>query len=465
MAAFAAVIAVLLVAGQATIVSVAFPLGAVALGAWLFFRFPDHYVAFTLLLAIFAPETRRFVDYLSGWHVFSPITVTPLFVAALSSITPLRHLNSALRWRCFPFLLCAMGASYGFFVGIASNGMTAAVFGFAVWIIPIAFGWHMAIVGRGDGAWRAMEKALVGGMCIAGLYGIYQFFALPSWDAFWMENADIDSIGVPVPMLFRVFSTLNAPGPFSLFAMAALLIVCARPTWRHVAAGVPTLIAFLLSLVRSSWLGLMVGTVFLALRGTGRQRAGLVAALLLLPVVSLPLLARPAILDSVMPRFLTFENLSADESYQDREAFYDRLWPRALDHAGGVGFGVTGVATKLNNHGLMGQLGNFDSGVIEILFVLGLPGALLFFIGLGLLLAPALSLQRNMTASARVAAAIAVAMAVQLAGSNTIVGAQGLLFWSAAGMMMRAAYASERSRGNAAGARRGATTPIAMASE
>ena len=75
------------------------------------------------------------------------------------------------------------------------------------------FGVHLAL------SWRqyvelsaAMRSTFAVALPPLALYGVYQFVRIPAWDAAWMINADLKSIGSPMPYLVRVFGTLNTPG-------------------------------------------------------------------------------------------------------------------------------------------------------------------------------------------------------------------------------------------------------------
>jgi hypothetical protein len=421
--------------GAASILNLTFPIAALGIGIWFFARYPSAYMEFAVLVAIFTPEVRRLVDFSTGWHDFSPVMLAQVLVPGLAVFTSLGYVRALSHRVCAPFVLCISATVYAFIVGLFGGGFWGAIFEFASWIVPIIFGLHCAIqLLRGEDRWSSLEKALLVGTCLAAIYGLIQFFALPGWDAFWMANADINTVGTASSTEFRIFGTMNSQGPFSIYCMAALLIVCARGGLMRFIAGAPILVALLLTLVRSSWLGFVVGLAVLLLHASVKQRARLIAIVILVPVLALPVVMTPVVSDTVGSRLMTLTNIQNDESYQDRRAFYDRFLATAIEDAGGAGFGATGLATKFANNGRLGTLGNFDSGILELLFVLGWPGAVCFIFGLGWLLMTAFLRPSRAVEQTRSAAAIAVAIAAQLIGSNTIIGVQGMLFWAAVGV-------------------------------
>jgi hypothetical protein len=442
-AIFALAVVAMAFGGAASILNVAFPVAALGIGIWLFARYPGAYMEFAVLVAIFAPEVRRLVDFSTGWHDFSPIMLAQILVPGLAVFTPLGYVRALSHRVCTPFVLCIAATVYAFVVGLFGGAFSGAIFEFASWIVPIIFGLHCVIqLLRGEDQWSSLEKALLVGTCVAAIYGVVQYFALPGWDAFWMAHADIDTVGIAAPTEFRIFGTMNSQGPFSLYCMAALLIVCARGGLLRFVAGTPILIALLLTLVRSSWLGFVVGLAALLLHASVKQRARLIAIVILVPVLALPVMMTPVVSDTVGSRLMTFTNMKNDESYQDRRAFYGHFVSTALESAVGAGFGATGLATKFAHNGRLGTLGNFDSGVLEIVFVLGWPGAACFIFGVGWLLMTAFLRPPRAVEQTRSAAAIAVAIAAQLIGSNTIIGVQGMLFWAAVGVTAAANCAS-----------------------
>src|SRR3712207_6929840 len=57
---------------------------------------------------------------------------------------------------------------------------------------------------------RAVQRAFVWGVLVMGVYGLIQFFFLPPWDRYWMENSPITSFGLPEPLGDRKSTRLNS---------------------------------------------------------------------------------------------------------------------------------------------------------------------------------------------------------------------------------------------------------------
>src|ERR1700722_562194 len=102
---------------------------------------------------------------------------------------------------------------------------------------------------------------------LLGAYGLWQFVMMPQWDAVWMQNVDMGTIGKPEPFMVRVFSLLNSPGSLGniLLVVIIYLFVYASPV-RVAALGLASG-AFLLSLNRSAWGAFAVAMTYLIVMG------------------------------------------------------------------------------------------------------------------------------------------------------------------------------------------------------
>ncbi|MEM5591073.1 hypothetical protein AAHH67_03935 [Niallia circulans] len=77
------------------------------------------------------------------------------------------------------------------------------------------------------------------------IYGWIQYFYLPEWDKLWMENVEMNSIGIAEPMNFRIFSTVNSPGPFALFLSIAIVPMIVEKSGEESSDGLVSLLFFL----------------------------------------------------------------------------------------------------------------------------------------------------------------------------------------------------------------------------
>jgi hypothetical protein len=270
-----------------------------------------------------------------------------------------------------------------------------------------------------------------------------------------MQSVPMASIGHPVPYEVRVFSTMNSPGPFSLVMMAGLLLVpSGRGLFRWLALG-PGAISLLLSLVRASWGGYVAGLALIAAKASGRLRGRLIAIIVALAVVGLPLLTIGPVADTVSRRLDSFESMQDDSSFNIRMEMYATCAGICFLNVPGSGLGSTGTASKLQSaSGQLGATANFDSGLLNIPYVLGWPGTLLYAGGILALLVRVLrqrAIGRDFFLCS--CAGIVIGALGQMVFINTLIGVQGMVFWCFLGLCLA----------GAAGAGNGAEHRTAMA--
>jgi hypothetical protein len=438
---FTALVAGLLAARSGHIVELAFPALALLVGAALYFQHPTLYLGFTWWLWFLTPEVRRLVDYQIGWNDVSPVMIAPYLVSGMAALTLLRCLPQLLqRPRLFPFVLVLMGLYYSYSIGLVRAGPAAATYGLLTWVVPVVFGFHVAVHWEQYPLYRdAIQRVFLWGVLAMGIYGIVQFFVLPPWDVYWMRASPINSIGGPHPFEVRVWSTMNSPQPFALAMMAGLLFAfAAQGPFRFLAAG-PGYVSLLLSLARTAWLGWAIGVVVLLVRARGVQRMRLLAVGMLVCLLSLPLLLLEPVADRVAGRFETMQQIEEDNSLRARLAIYSNFFLTASNHVVGEGIGSTNKATKLTNDERQITSPIIDSGVLELPFTLGWPGSLLYLGGLGWLLAGALSGRaQRMDFAAQAACAVVCATLVAMLSYNTLISAPGMVFWSFLGLALSA---------------------------
>lgn len=437
---FVALVAGGVVAGMGSVLTIVYPAAALLVGTLLYRRNPPLYLGFTWWIWLLTPEVRRLIDYRSGWDATNPVMLAPFVVAVPIFFTLLRHSPKLQLPFYLPMGLVFFGLLYGYGVGVLRAGPAAATYDLLNWLVPAVFVFYFAVHWRRYPQYRrTLRLVFAWGVLLLGLYGLWQFASPPPWDRYWMESAPIDSIGYPEPFQVRVYSTLNSPGPFAVVMMTGLLLLLgwgSRLRWPTVGAGMAS---FLLSLVRSAWGGWIVGVLFVVTRSQ-RLRGRLLVTLLAVMTLALPLLSVGPLADSIGTRLGTLTDLGQDTSLRARLQFYADFAPQAFLTPLGDGLGGTGLSTKLGGSGEeLGELGNFDSGVMNIPFVLGWPGTLLYGGGLTWLVFRALGggpAQRDPFVVT--SGGIVVAVLAQLVFANFLLGVTGLVFWSFLGLSLAA---------------------------
>ena len=267
-----------------------------------------------------------------------------------------------------------------------------------------------------------------------------------------MTNSGMNSIGQPMPLKIRVFSTLNSPGPAANFLAFALVPMLFQRKWRGPFGFVGTLVvasALGITLVRSAWLMALVGVIVYILQAkkVNRRRALMWLAIAAVGVYFvLPHLPGA---DTIINRGQTFGNLAQDDSANARLKFTLSFFPELLHNPLGTGFGSTGVATKLSNGGELGQYGNFDNGVLDLFYTFGIPFGLFYFRSEWLVLKDMIRARSTMFVSGAhkaIAVAMLIAMNLELLSYNNFPGIGGMLLWYIVSLAMQASSCSIEER-------------------
>jgi len=390
---------------------------------------PAYLLPYALLVWAAGPEIRRLVDWSFQHYSSTPIlSLAPLCVSMVMLLPVLRGYRAASKpvkriAGLFTAVLC-----YGLAIGLLRSGI-AAIYEFLSYLLPFLTFLYIHAGGfdrKVRGTWmRGFAFIAV----VVGAYGIVQYLVLPAWDRFWMEEVEMTSIGHPEPLMVRVFSLLNSPGPagnFLAFALGAMLV---NRSWRFLGpAGIAAVAAaLLLTLVRSSWIALIVllAAYLLASRSARRIRLLLTMAVMLAASQALlPLLPGA---DAVASRFGTLGSLSEDHSFRERLKFTAGMLPAVASNPIGYGLGSTGVGTKLGGGG--GGIQSFDNGYLNLIYTFGLPGGLALLYLLLYLAGQQWRRRAGDPDYAGLSFAAVMAVLFLLLGQNPLPGVGGMLIW------------------------------------
>jgi hypothetical protein len=413
--------------------AVGFVPAATLVGIYLYRSHPSLYIGFNWWVWILTCFARRFIEIKSGFVVTSPILLAPYLVSLPTAITLLFHAHKLLRRKLFPFFLVIVALCFAYIVGIVSTGIAAASYGLLVWIVPVLLGFHIAVQSDIYPAIRAvLQRAMVASVLFMGVYGVYQFVRPMPWDVFWMYAAHMTVIGIPEPMKFRVFSTMNSPAPFAVVMMASLIVVLSQRTtfsWLALGAGATSL---LLTTVRTSWLAFAIGFLMFAWYVPFRSISRIVVPLVMLGALIIALTAFTPLGDVITTRFASFGTLDDDISLHERMNLYSDIGNRVMNTPLGEGMGGTGPAATMSQGTAMQ---NFDSGLLDIVFSLGWFGALVYILGLVGLVSFALRIREVRGDYFDLALrAAAIATLSILPSFNSLVGVDGIVFWGFLGL-------------------------------
>ena len=423
------VMSALFVGGKGALLRMAIPAAASCIGLSLYFRRPATYVEFALWTWFLTPLLRRVVDWRVGFADHNLILVAPFLVSSVSILTLRQRSLTAARPSLTPFVLCGVAIGYGFLIGMALHPSGEVIYGLVDWLSPMLLGLHLYLRWEEfEANSAAVRRAALWGLLIMGAYGIFQFYRPPVWDTEWLTNLPggvaNSTFGRPEPQAIRVWSTLNAPGPFGNVVIALLFLLAPVQSKLKAPAIAAGLYSLLLSLVRTAWITGAIGMLYLAMISNRKLFLkvfiGMGAA-----VIGLMLLVNsPLDIPILQNRFKSLTDLKHDESLQDRTRLYEGLSGEVLSEPVGIG---------LNNldfyHGYP-----LDSGFIRMMLSLGWFGTITFSVGIvQLLIFMGRGRQKNNVALAS-CTTITVIFILQLASGLTFVSSSGAMFWIAAGL-------------------------------
>lgn len=405
-----------------------YPVMVLVAAALLLWRKPALYVGFMWWVWFLTPLVRRLVDYQVGYTETSPVMLAPFLVTGVALVAVLANLRRLPRPHRLPLAFATFGLLYAYAVGVLNNGLLTATFDLLTWGVPVVCGAYVLTHGHHVTAFRAVtQRAFMWGLLVMGVYSVVQYFYLPAWDGYWMDNAGLGSIGISEPQEVRVFSTLNSPGPLATVLMTGLLLAFGGGAVR-VPGAIAGITGFALSAVRSAWGGWVVGFLVIASSLPLRLRARLLGTLLLLGIVAVPLFSVGPVAELLSQRLQSVTDLENDTSFNERLALYTDLSSLLTGSPLGQGLGSTGVASGLGDRET--TLQNLDSGVIAVVYTFGVLGTLYFVGGTAVLFGAALRTglwSRDLSEAAYIG--VTVAAISQLAFGNVWGGVTGTILW------------------------------------
>lgn len=412
----------LILLGAGSILNLAFPVGSCVVGIFLYFHCPIFYVGFTWWIWFLTPLVRRLSDYQSGFHVLSPILLAPLLVTLVSAKTLQRRISKSVISDILPFLLSIAGIIYAFLVGLIYRQPQTVTIAFLEYLCPILFGIHLYVNWRDYPRYRQnLQQVFIWGVVIMGVYGVIQYLVAPPWDGFWMERADMVSIGKPVPLGIRVWSTLNSPRPFGIIMQIGLLFLLTTSKSIRIPATISGYLSLLLSLSRAAWGSHIVSLMVLSFSLKSKFQIRLLITIVCILLGLLPLLTIEPFASRIGERLSTLSSLDSDGSAEARRNTYDTVLNQAL--------------TSIFGQGLGGK--SYDSGILSTLFDMGWFGIAFYVSGVLLLVliilkSPWCAIDHTLAAGR----AVIIGFIALLPLGEFFSGIQGFTFWAFLGISM-----------------------------
>ena len=435
-AALTLYVTIALAGGGGRTLTVTYPLGCLVVALFAYVRSPATYVGFVFWCWLLTPFLRRVFDLRFGYHPASLLLVGPVLVTAVAGFTLLRRAQSLRGTTYVPFLLALFALLYAYTVGLIQQSVVAATYDLLNWGGPLLFGLHVALEWRRFPRLRSVfTNVALWGLVVTSAYGLYQFVDPPAWDRVWVYSAEMYSVGLPVPFLIRVFSTMNAPASFAAFLMFAVLLALPAPQrWKFLPLALG-LTVLLLTKTRSAWAAFLVGALVLQLRQPLRSLPRQWIALAVVLVLAAPAVTHPRVLKAVAGRAASLSRLEEDRSYRERRQITSYVVQRLKRNAAGEGLGQLGSAGKLSAKGRRASVVALDSGPLEVFSVMGWMGGALFTLAMIGILIPIVSerhARRDAVTNGAAAAVIAL-LTASLFG-NVFNGVSGVMFWAAVGL-------------------------------
>lgn len=429
--------------------TITFPVGCVVVAVFTYVRSPPTYLAFTWWTWLLTPLIRRLFDLRYGFHAASPLLLGPLLATSVALATVLVRRRMLRSTSYLPFLIATTALMYAFLVGAIQQSPYAASYDLLTWLAPLAFGLHIALEWRQFPRLRAtISSCVLWGLVFVSVYAIWQFVDPQIWDRVWVVSAKMYSVGAPQPFVIRVFSTLNAPGPFSIMLVFALLLGLGAPQrWRALPLALG-LVALILTKGRSAWGAFVLGALVLQLRQPLRSLPRQWVALFVVILLAAPVITQPRVMTVLTGRAATLRDVESDHSFRDRRNATRQFLSTMSTNPTGTGLGSLGGASKLltANQGAVSAL---DSGPFEVYSAMGWIGGTLYMLALVAILLPIVRERRaryEPTTGAAVAAVVAL-LAASLFG-NIFNSVSGFFLWSAVGMAIAGrTYASATETG------------------
>jgi hypothetical protein len=326
---------------------------------------------------------RRIVDYNNDFfNPTSVISLTPIIVGGLAVLVVLNGLNSNVGQygRSTLSVIYRYGAATGFaFVVGFINVRAAAVFALGDYIAPIGLlGFGALYADRPDIFRRWCNSVALSGVIVAG-YGIWQFYTIPPWDAFWVRAVNFEGyLGILEPTKMTLFSTMSERGPAAAYLCSCLIIVTLRPgtlgIFRFPAVAL-ILFAMLLTYSRTVIIqfGLAVVLYPILNKGSGKYVTFFILAIAL--VFGESLLSMLPGQGKALERVSTIGNIGNDSSFLGRMVQLRAGINAASSEPLGLGLGSHGLGGRVTAGGAMGVMDS--TGYVEALRTYGWVGFLL----------------------------------------------------------------------------------------
>lgn len=328
---------------------------------------------------------RRYVDWLNGsFNSMSPISLTPLVISGLVFLLIVQNYSSLpnyFRRICTYF---GVALSFAFAVGFIRNQF-AAVYSLAEYLAPFSI-MACAVMARGQEAiLDRWIKSAGWAAVVASLYGWYQYYTIPPWDAFWVRAVGFEGyLGYLKPTEMVVFSTMSERGPLAGFLSFAVIPMLVSKRWRNAGSWLSVgliLSVILLTFVRTAIITITLAVVLFPILNRGKNTFRIILILCSIALAANIGLSRLPSSGKIEKRLQSITTFTEDGSFRGRIDIAQHGFISTLKNPIGDGLGSTGLAGRVNAGGADVSAKGGDNGYFTLLFAFGWVGGGCLFYG------------------------------------------------------------------------------------
>lgn len=357
----------------------------IAPAAYFYLTNSSWLIDYLVWITVLNRGIRRYVDWLAGsFNPFSPISLTPLVISGFVFLMVIQnyHTLPAYLKRIFHFFAAAL--AMGFAVGLVFNQF-AAVYALAEYVAPLSILGCAAIANGNERILDRWVKSVGWAAVTVSLYGWYQYYTIPPWDAFWVRAVGFEGyLGQLRPTQMVVFSTMSERGVLAGFLAFAVIPMIVSKRWRNALGWISVLIiiaTILLTFVRTAIITIGLAAVMFPVLNRGKNTIQIILLLCVAAVAGNYILNKTPSSGKVGQRLSSIGNITEDGSFKGRIAIANYGIGELVKKPWGRGLGSTGLGGRVNTGSADSEAAIGDNGYLEILFSFGLMGGWCFFYG------------------------------------------------------------------------------------
>ena len=351
--------------------------------AYLYLTGSSWLIDYLVWVTVLNRGIRRYVDWLNGaFNAFSPISLTPLVVSGFVFLVVLQNTKILPGYLQRVIRLFTIALTLGFVIGLVRNQL-AAVYALAEYVAPLSIMGCAAIARGNERILDRWIKSVGWAAVTVSLYGWYQYYTIPPWDAFWVRAVGFEGyLGQLKPTEMLVFSTMSERGVLAGFLGFAVIPMIISKRWRNSSGWISVVIiiaTILLTFVRTTIISIGLAAILFPVLNRGKNTIQIILILCVGAVAGIYILNKTPSSGKVGQRLQTIGSITEDGSFKGRLQIANYGTWALLKNPLGTGLGSTGLAGRVNTGVVEAGAAIGDNGYFEILFSFGLIGGACFF--------------------------------------------------------------------------------------